>query len=118
MCKEDLKTNKLCDEQILAMILDGLGIAYNLIRKCAVYNNCQEGKNIAESMLILIKRLQDTPDEYKHLSRRIKAFLDLIKNKPCPSPKICAIVLSKLQELLTNVENADKILQELRELQM
>ena len=118
MSKENLETKGSCDEQNLAMVLEAIEIACYLIRKCATEINCKEGRNIAESMCRIMENIQKYPTEYSKLPNQINAFLNLIKDKQCPLPKRCVIVSTKLSELLSNLENAYKVINELKELQV
>lgn len=110
MSKENLGANDPCNEQNLTRVLEAMKIAYNLINKCALQNNCKEGRNIAESMCRIMENIQKYPTEYSKLPNQINAFLNLIKDKQCPLPKTCDIVLKNLLELFEDVENADNIL--------
>lgn len=69
-------------------------------------------------MCRIMENIQKYPTEYSKLPNQINAFLNLIKDKQCPLPKRCVIVSTKLSELLSNLENAYKVINELKELQV
>ena len=118
MSNENLETKGTCNVQNLAIVLEAIKTAYFLIRKCATEINCAKGRSIAESLSRIMENIHRNPIDCSMLPNQINVFLDFIRKEHCPITPICIIVLTKLSELLSNVNNAHKLLHELQELRV
>ena len=116
MNQENLETKGFCDKQYWAMILEAFRIAINIIKKCAEQNNCPKGRNIAETLCIIAKNINENKAREESVKRQIQNCIDLIKGEQCIPKNICSI-LNLLLKLISAVGSAEQIIKEMQEFQ-